>query len=277
MNSNQKKLAWGLMTIGFSSGLYSTTALALTCISSNCEALGYDKSANKCIGNYLLCPFDTTKAACKAKEKSTCADYDMLDYEPDGQNCTVSNPETGLTCYTSCSDASRCEAYNMLDKEPDDQICSVSTPEAGLTCYTSCSPAPMTCAEAGGYDAIPYGKICTPKTLKNGKKCYIACHTDKTCTDYGYVADNPAQSGYTCEVKQIATPDGDTLKCYNQNNCNKATLTKSQCLAKYPLGDDRCGTGCKLCGTCYFPSNMQKDDPECMQYSEFENCPCDSW
>ncbi len=58
------KLSLNLLAAGFSLTYLAASAQA-ACVSSDCSALGYNKSESACSGDIIRCPFDTSKVFCK--------------------------------------------------------------------------------------------------------------------------------------------------------------------------------------------------------------------
>src|SRR5574344_1260823 len=81
---------------------YTSPSSALVCgTAPDCAEMGYNKSAADCSGEYLKCPFDTSKVAC-IEAGANCSDYGFL-YDCTGTGYASGSGTACDSKYTACT------------------------------------------------------------------------------------------------------------------------------------------------------------------------------
>ena len=108
------KLSLNLLAAGFSLTYLAASAQA-ACVSSDCSALGYNKSESACSGDIIRCPFDTSKVFCKVKAKEEVETAAIL-Y---GDGTVASGVVTGKTPIGVVFDTANRLAVALTDVKKD--------------------------------------------------------------------------------------------------------------------------------------------------------------
>lgn len=207
----------------------------------SCESLGYNMSSDRCKGEAVKCPFDSSKVYCirnsgaKTCTESSCSSTpvtsaqtcDQMGYTMKADDCA--SDSSYIKCPFDLSKlycikkSPTCEDHGYFTNIPKGKECYSSSLDDDLTCYYDCK---VTCAAHGWQKSEPKKMYCpTSMSLDDGTICYTDCQAD-TCTRHGLFDSQP--SGAKCTT---TTENG--LSCYK---CEDTCESKGY-YSKEPVGE----------------------------------------
>ncbi len=228
MMKSYKKVLLGCSTALFSVMLNAQNSLS-ACISSDCNALGYTKTASACSGKAAIkCPFDTSKAYC-ADDLNNCQ---AGTYLKDGK-CEVCPGDTysaaGATSCINCqsgatanSDHTACVCDSKYKYRCTGTGYATGSGECGgyyVKCICSVdykwsngSCVPDTCGGHGYLESKPdSSQIGTGCNYKNYNSCTTVNTTNRT--------DNSSKTCYNCPSNPYGSGRGVLRNCNGTQYC----------------------------------------------------------